>query len=242
MVESACGTPSEDQLLEHFTAECRQRYSESIEGIINLGLCLIEAKSELSGASWKQLCQERDRCPVSETVATRFMKIAQNRNILKREIWLFLPLGWNVLYEISLLTDEQFDNGIRQNKITPEATMDDIRLLRNKEPHSAARRAEKERSQVEAPAVTDPEEVAELAALLTHTEPAVATDEEQGRTAAESQQTTSANATRSPAGRKYRLVVMFRADSAEQVETLKHEIERELERFSFAEVDVYEAD
>lgn len=149
-----------------------------------------------------------------------------------------------MLYEISLLTGEQFDNGIRQHTITPEATIDDIRLLRNKVPHSAGRRAEVERPQVDVPPPSDPEEVAELATLLTHAEPVVTSSAAQAQRVTEAPQAPTANATQSRAGRTYRLVVIVHADSREIVQAFKQEIERDLGRFPFAEpqVEIYDAD
>ena len=136
MPDCACGALSENQLLEHYTTESRQRYSETIEGIVSLGKCLIEAKARLSPESWK-LFTETDRCPVTNSVACRFMRIAQNQNIVNRDNWLFLPLGWNVLYEIALLTNDQFENGIRQHKITSGARIDDIRQLADRADNSS---------------------------------------------------------------------------------------------------------
>jgi hypothetical protein len=162
-IENSTTEQTEDELLEHYSTESRRLYSHTIEGFISLGRCLIEAKEKLSGPGWKTFTST-DRCPVSYTVATRYMKIAENPNITDPANWISLPITWNVLYEISILTDEQFNDGMRQQTITREARIDDIRILAGKPPHSATRR-QITQEEIQQP-VPDSEEIDNLAALF----------------------------------------------------------------------------
>jgi hypothetical protein len=163
MKKKQIAQPPEVPLLDYYTTESRKRYSSGVEGIIDFGRCLIEAKSKLLPADWKRFT-ETDRCPVSLTVATRYMRIAESPHILNAENWTRLPIGWNLLYQISLLTQEQFDNGIQHEQITPTVTLKKLRELAGNSHKTKTRR--QILPEMKAAPTSDPVELKELGALL----------------------------------------------------------------------------
>lgn len=51
--------------------------------------------------------------PIGQSMANKLMVIAQNDNVRNDARAQHLPVQWTILYELTKLTDEQFDNGIK---------------------------------------------------------------------------------------------------------------------------------
>jgi hypothetical protein len=239
-VETIHMTSSEDILLKQYSRECYACYSDTIDGFVSLGRCLIEAKSKLSAQAWVRFTST-EQCPVSYTVATRYMKIAENDNIASPEHWLSLPLKWNVLYEISLLTKQQFDEGIEKGIIKRAARIDDIRLLAGKKP-----RAVKKEAPPQAPeAPIDAEEVARLATVVSSATVAQEAHHRDGTPDGSSGTTGDSlvakrpsEETKSIAQRPHRVTIHIQELPTETLNALEQEIKRLLESYSLTESEV----
>jgi hypothetical protein len=123
----------EESLLDHYIGVIAKRHSTLSTGtialVIDFGLTLREANSTLSPAEWKSLTNS-DRFPVEYSVACRYMKIAETPHITNEKNWPRLPMYYNALYEVSLLTESQFETGWRLGFIHAEATTRQIHSLR----------------------------------------------------------------------------------------------------------------
>lgn len=229
---STLGDAAEANLLAYYTVEAPKRYSEGIGGIIGFGLFLIEAKAKLTPAEW-QTFTTTDNCPVSATVASRYMTIAEDKRITKRDNWPLFPMSWGALYEISLLTDKQFKRGLRDKTISPDVTIKEIRSLR--EVTKIAKSDEKtQEGGSEAPAASAGE-VAEIAYVVsggTAQAGATSTDE-----ATEKAAQARPLPEQTPTG-ETRIIVVLTGDLAEQnsdkVAQLEQEIQRLLEKLSLS--------
>jgi hypothetical protein len=139
LAASAYGTPqpspatSEKDLVGDYLAEIMKRhsamYQETMSSILAFGQSMIEAKGKLLPSDWK-LLTESNGFPVEYTVACRYMKIAESPHITNEKNWPRLPLCYNALYEISLLTEAQFEREMELGHIHPEATTRQLHQLR----------------------------------------------------------------------------------------------------------------
>lgn len=115
---------------------------ETIREVIALGKYLRRLKQLLTPLEWKQLTHSKE-FDLSNSTATRLMKIASCPRILCRDNWPFLPQTRSTLYEVYHLTDEQWEHGITTDRnrgdadqhgvveklISPDTTVKELQAL-----------------------------------------------------------------------------------------------------------------
>src|ERR1700674_3838318 len=92
-------TATEDLFQKQFTLAC----GKSINGIVEAGACLIEAKRDLGYSRFGAFI--RQRLGISYSTAEMLMHIAADDRI--SDHGQKLPPSWRTLYEITKLTDEE---------------------------------------------------------------------------------------------------------------------------------------
>ena len=101
-------------------------WNKSRDNIITVGKLLSEAKDSVNALkkeSWEELVKE---LPFTKRTADRLIKIAKCEWIISGDYNESLPVSWGTLHEISTLTKEQFEKGVKNNNIKPDCTRNDI--------------------------------------------------------------------------------------------------------------------
>lgn len=110
-------TRTREQWAEVINADWRK----SIESIVQTGRHLIESKNELSAGEFgKMIASDLD---FSQTTAMSLIKIARHPVIAENQAPDFLPVSWAVLYELSHLQPEDFEDAASKGLITPQTSM-----------------------------------------------------------------------------------------------------------------------
>lgn len=107
-------------------------WQESIPSIFETGNLLEASKAELGHGAW--LPMVREDLPFSKQTANKLMAIADNDSLRNDAHVRHLPVSWGTLYELTRLTPEQFDAGIKSGAINPKMERKDVAALRGIEP------------------------------------------------------------------------------------------------------------
>lgn len=120
---------------EYWVPRIRHEWRKSVEGIINVGLELIDAKDACEHGEFLRLFKGSDNAvpdpvPFGIHTADRLMAIAAKPAIADCAHAHTLPQSWATLYELTKLDDEQIVAGIKAGEITPDMTRADAAALR----------------------------------------------------------------------------------------------------------------
>jgi hypothetical protein len=107
-----------------WAARIRSSWQTSICGIIECGRLLAEAKASLPHGQFKAMVKKK--LPFSCRTAEMLMKIAADQRLTNANHGSHLPLSWRTLYELTKLSDQQFEQGIADGTIHPEMRRKDI--------------------------------------------------------------------------------------------------------------------
>jgi len=123
----------DENQIEKYKSVIVQNWNKSRDAIIKVGQILMEAKDkqhkgELNEKSWLKLVQSE--LPFTPRTADRLIAIAKCEWITSGEYNDSLPVSWGSLYEISRLSKEQFENGIKNNSITANSIRSDIETFK----------------------------------------------------------------------------------------------------------------
>jgi len=105
-------------------------WQEQVQSIFEVGGLLEVAKLELAHGEW--LIMIKSELPFTKTTATRLMQIADNDNLRNDAHVHLLPVQWGTLCELTKLTPEQFESGIKSGAINPKMQRKDAMALRGK--------------------------------------------------------------------------------------------------------------
>jgi ParB family chromosome partitioning protein len=94
--------------------------------IITTGRLLIEAKAALPHGEWQAMIESGDLPFNDVRTVERLMAIARNRNIVNPAHCAALPPSWYTLYQLSNLSDADFERGIASGLIRPDMTRGEI--------------------------------------------------------------------------------------------------------------------
>jgi hypothetical protein len=108
---------------EYYAERIGEEYRRTQESAAMIGRLLIEAKASLPHGEWGKLTGETsmDGCgmlPFSGRAARMFMAIARHPRIGNRKHASDLPASWMTQYELTRLTDEQWERGLTTHPIT----------------------------------------------------------------------------------------------------------------------------
>lgn len=113
-------------------------WRQSVDGILNAGQLLIQARDSLEHGEWLDLIKEK--LPFRARTAQMLIKIAKDERLTKAKHIALLPPHWATIHEITNLDDQLFEEKIADGTIRPDMERRDIAQTVKK-----ARRAERER-------------------------------------------------------------------------------------------------
>ena len=111
-----------------WAARITECWRSSVEGIIRTGRLLIEAKADLPHGAFGAMCS-RD-LPFSDSTAQRLMAIARDNRLSNPAHVQLLPASWGTLYELTKLSDDEFETAIEQKVIRPDMLRGEAELIR----------------------------------------------------------------------------------------------------------------
>jgi DUF3102 family protein len=100
-----------------WAARITERWRASVESIIETGRLLAQAKATLPHGEFGAMCESQ--LPFGARTAQRLIAIAQDNrlsNINSAHVSL-LPASWSTLYELTKLSDDEFEAAIKDRKI-----------------------------------------------------------------------------------------------------------------------------
>lgn len=103
-------------------------WQKSVEGILETGRLLIEAKAALPHGSFLKMVEEE--LPFKENTARRLMAIASDTRLSNRAHAPDLPPSWNTLYELTKLDDETWTLAEQKGLIRADVQRNEIVALR----------------------------------------------------------------------------------------------------------------
>jgi hypothetical protein len=106
-------------------------WQKQVPSIFETALLLESAKAELRRGEW--MAMVKADLPFSHSTVNKLIKIAACDHLRNSEHVPRLPAHWGTLFELTLLSREQFDHGIKTGKITPKMQRKDVRALRSDE-------------------------------------------------------------------------------------------------------------
>ena len=107
-----------ESLEDQYAKRIRTAWSKTVEGILDVGQALIEAKSELKHGHFEHLVKER--CPFGASAARQLMAVARHEVISNREFINVLPASWGTLYELSKFAPRELKHAIRSHFLKPD--------------------------------------------------------------------------------------------------------------------------
>jgi len=114
-----------------------EAWQKQVPSIFEVGSLLEGAKAELRHGDW--VAMVKADLPISRSTANKLMKVATCNHIRNAEHVPHLPAHWGTLFELTLLTAEQFEHGIRTGAINPKIQRKDVKALRGAGKASDAR-------------------------------------------------------------------------------------------------------
>jgi len=122
-------TPGDDSNLTRsdWVQLIAQSWRESIEGIIQTGQHLIDAKEAIEHGEFVKMCESD--LPFGYRHANRLMSIAGDKRISNVTHGSHLPTSISALYEITKLKDDAFENAFEQGVIASDTEANTIRQI-----------------------------------------------------------------------------------------------------------------
>lgn len=119
----------------YYAAAINSEWRKSIEGILEVGRLLIQAKRLCEHGEFLRLFKGHESAvsepvPFSESTAERLMSVASHDVLSNPAHVQDLPQSWGTLYELTKLDDEQIIAGIKAGEITPDMTRAQASALR----------------------------------------------------------------------------------------------------------------
>ncbi|MBF0454978.1 MAG: DUF3102 domain-containing protein [Magnetococcales bacterium] len=110
------GTDTFGIVTQGYVDRIKDQHTKTFEAILETGRILLEAKKEMPKGSFLDMIHEK--LPFSGRTAQRFMAIASDSRISNTTHVSHLPTSWGTLYELTQLSDSQFQEGIEKGIIS----------------------------------------------------------------------------------------------------------------------------
>jgi hypothetical protein len=165
------------QVVKLPNAQSRQQWVERVKkawrgqlaNIFETGNLLEGAKAELEHGEWKALFVNNEM-PFDLSTANRLIAISNNDTLRNEALAPLLPISWSILYELTKLTDEQFETGLTSRTINARMSKKDAKALRGIEPKQ---RKEKEQPKLASQQVEPASEPKDLLAWIDEISPQI---------------------------------------------------------------------
>jgi N6-adenosine-specific RNA methylase IME4 len=104
------------------------RWRASIESIIETGQLLLDAKEALPHGAFGRMIESD--LPFSARTAQMLMATAADKRLTNPNHGSLLPPSWRTMFELTKLSDEEFDRGVQEQIIRPDMERKDIEQIR----------------------------------------------------------------------------------------------------------------
>lgn len=104
-----------------------EKWQDSVKGILGTGLLLANAKEELGQAEFWVMV--RDNLKFHKQTVRKLMVVGTDPRLMECA-HARIPASWYTLYELTRLTDEQFDRGIKSGAIHAGMERKDVAALK----------------------------------------------------------------------------------------------------------------
>jgi hypothetical protein len=113
-----------------WAARIAERWRASVESIIETGRLLLEAKATLQHGEFGMMCESQ--LPFSARTAQRLIAIAQDNRLsnINATRASLLPASWNSLYELTRLSDDEFEAAIKDRNTWEGMERKEVALIR----------------------------------------------------------------------------------------------------------------
>jgi hypothetical protein len=120
---------------EYWARKINAEWRKSVEGVIRVGVTLIEAKKKCKHGEFLRMFRGNesvvcDPVPFGDKTAERLMLVASHEVLSNGAHAHHLPQSWGTLYELTKLDNEQIIAGIKAGEITPDMTRSEASALR----------------------------------------------------------------------------------------------------------------
>jgi hypothetical protein len=105
-----------------------ESWQMQVPSIFEVAALLKSAKEELRRGDWMKMVKAE--LPFSQSTANKLLKIGQCEHLRNSEHVPNLPAHWGTLFELTLMTPEQFEHSFTSGAITPRMQRKDVRVLR----------------------------------------------------------------------------------------------------------------
>jgi hypothetical protein len=104
-------------------------WRRSFETVVETGQLLIDAKAKLAQhGTWESLVETK--LDFSPSVAQRLMAVARDERLTNPAHVQLLPRSYGTLYELTKLSDEEFERGLQEEIIRPDMERKDVQHIR----------------------------------------------------------------------------------------------------------------
>jgi hypothetical protein len=125
---------SRDNALSHekWAERITDAWQKQVPSIFEVGSLLEAAKAELKHGEW--IAMIKSDLPFSRSTTNKLMKIAACDHLRNAEHVPHLPAHWGTLFELTTLTEEQFERGIESGVINTKMQRKHVKALRGDAP------------------------------------------------------------------------------------------------------------
>jgi hypothetical protein len=118
--------------IERWAARIRETQAASVDGIIEVGRQLLQAKADCDHGEWGELTGRttgKSLLPFGWKTAQRLMRIAENRALSNGTHGTHLPASWRTLAVLAALDPDDIEAAIADGKIHPDMERKDAEAL-----------------------------------------------------------------------------------------------------------------
>jgi hypothetical protein len=119
-----------------FATSILAAWHRSFDGVIEAGRLWDHAKATLSK---KELAELKAETKFSDTTISKLISVAKNPRITNQKYRTFLPSSYGTLYELTHLSDAEFEAAFKDGALRPDIQREEVMALRGKQHSSRAR-------------------------------------------------------------------------------------------------------
>jgi hypothetical protein len=108
----------------HFGERISAAWQKSVEGILEAGALLVQAKTQLPHGAFQKMIQQR--CPFSIRTAQTLMQIASNPALSNAQHVARLPASWGTLAELARFEPRELSHALGNRWVKPDMTREDV--------------------------------------------------------------------------------------------------------------------
>jgi hypothetical protein len=123
-----------------------EAWQKQVPAIFETGSLLESAKAELRRGDFMKMVKAD--LPFSQSTTNKLIKIATCDHLRNSEHVPNLPAHWGTLFELTLLTEEQFEKGIKSGAINLKMQRKDVQALRGGNPKTSTAKKSNLRDQL----------------------------------------------------------------------------------------------